>query len=49
MISMQSRRFKGLAQAPRRRANGVRRAGDFATAFKLRFGETPQECRTPHG
>ena len=49
MISMQGGHFTWMVQAPRRRANGVKRAGHFATAFKLRFGKTPQECRTPQG
>jgi len=49
MISMQAGRFTWMVQAPRRRANGVKPAGDFATAFKLRFGKTPQECRMPQG
>jgi hypothetical protein len=49
MISMQGLRFSWMVQAPRRRANGVKRAGDFATALKLRVDMTPQECRTPQG
>jgi transcriptional regulator GlxA family with amidase domain len=28
---------------------GFKRAGDFATAFKLRFGVTPRECRRRQG
>jgi transcriptional regulator GlxA family with amidase domain len=30
-------------------AIGFKRAGDFATAFKLRFGLTPREYRKRHG
>lgn len=30
-------------------AIGFRRAGDFATAFRLRFGLTPREYRKRHG
>jgi len=30
-------------------AIGFRRTGDFATAFRLRFGMTPREYRKRHG
>jgi transcriptional regulator GlxA family with amidase domain len=30
-------------------AIGFKRAGDFATAFRLRFGMTPSEYRKRHG
>jgi transcriptional regulator GlxA family with amidase domain len=30
-------------------AVGFKRAGDFTTAFRLRFGMTPREYRKRHG